>query len=126
MPLRSRQRGMSMIAAFVVIAVCIFLGMFAFKVGPHYFEYWTVKKVADDLANNPDLLKKPRSKINRVLNQAFRTNSLWDLKAEDTIELKKDGKRGYIVTVKYEQRANLFHNIDVVTSFDAEAGSAAP
>lgn len=82
-----------------------------------------MKKVADDLARNDELLQGPRSKVNQYIQQAYRTNNLWDLKAEDTIHLKKDKKNGYTVTVNYEKRANLFHNIDLVTVFDAQAGS---
>ncbi len=120
---RLRQRGMSMTMLLIVMSVTIFFGMFAFKIGPHYFEYMTISTVAEDLAANSEMLKNPRSKVNQHLNQAYRTNNLWDVKAEDTIKLKKDGKRGYIVTVKYEKRTNLIHNIDVVTSFDKEFGT---
>lgn len=112
---------MGMTGILIVMAVSVFVGLFAIKVGPHYFENWTVTKIADDVANNADLMKQPRSKVYRYINQAYRTNSLWDLKAEDTIKLKKDGKRGYIVNVQYEKRANLFHNIDLVTTFDSSS-----
>ena len=113
-----RQHGMGMLSIFVVIAVCLFLGLFAFKVGPNFMENWTVSKVAKDVAANPELMKQPRSKVYAYINKAYRTNNLWDLKPEDTIKLKKDGKRGYIVTVQYEKRNTLFSNIDLVTSFD--------
>lgn len=118
-----RQRGMGMLSVFAIIAVCIFLGLFAFKVGPNYMENWTVSKIAKDVASNPDLLKQPRSKVYSYINQAYRTNSLWDLKPEETIKLKKDGKRGYVVMVQYEKRDNLFSNIDLITSFDEEVSS---
>lgn len=117
------QRGMGLLSVFVIISVCIFVGLFVIKVGPNYMENWTVSKIAKDVASNPDLLKQPRSKVYSYINQAYRTNSLWDLKPEETIKLKKDGKRGYIVTVQYEKRDNLFSNIDLVTSFDKEATS---
>jgi hypothetical protein len=102
----------------LILSVTIFLGLFAIKVGPHYLENWTVTKIASDLAADPQMLKQPRSKVYKHLSQAYRTNNLWDLEAEDTIKLKKDAKKGYIVSVQYEKRANLFHNIDLVTSFN--------
>lgn len=116
----ARQRGMGMLSMLVILSVAIFLGLFAFKVGPNFFENWTVSKIASDVAGNPELLKQPRSKVYAHINQAYRTNNLWDLKAEETIKLKKDGNRGYIVTVQYEKRENLFSNIDLVTRFDKE------
>ena len=121
---RSAQKGMGMTAILAIIGVSVFMGMFVFKVGPHYMQNWTVTKIATDVASDPALLKQPRSKVYSSLKQAYRTNNLWDLNPEETITLKKDGRRGYIVTVQYEQRANLFHNIDLVTSFDKEVTAA--
>lgn len=112
------QRGLGLTGMLIVMAVAIFLGLFAFKVAPHYMENWTVMKIADDVAANPELLKKPRSKVYAYIDQAYRTNNLWDLDAKETIKLKKDGNKGYLVTVQYEKRAKLFHNIDLVTTFD--------
>lgn len=117
------QRGMGFISVFAIISAAVFIGLFALKVGPQYFEYWTVKRVADDVAHNTDLLQGPRSKVNEYIQQAYRTNNLWDLKAEETIHLHKHKSKGYTVTVNYEKRANLFHNIDLVTVFDSEAGT---
>lgn len=113
-----RQRGMGLATVLVIISVTIFIGLFAFKVAPHYMENWTVLNIADDVAANPELLKKPRSQVYAYINQAYRTNNLWDLDPKETIKLKKDGSKGYIVSVQYEKRAKLFHNIDLVTTFD--------
>ena len=111
---------MGMWSIFAIIAIAAFLGLFAFKVGPHYMENWTVSKIASDVASNPALLQSSRSKVYSYINKAYRTNNLWDLIPQDTIKLKKDGKRGYVVTVQYEKRENLIRNIDVVTSFNKE------
>jgi len=119
-----RQRGLGFTSVLVIMSVTIFIGMFAFKVAPHYMENWTVSKIAEDVAANPELLKKPRSKVYDYINQAYRTNNLWDLDPEETIKLKKDGKKGYIVSVQYEKRAKLFHNIDLVTTFDTTSEAA--
>lgn len=113
-----RQSGLGMISVFVILAVSIFIGLFAFKVGPHYLENWTVVKIVDDMSSDPNILKQPRSKVYQYLNQAYRTNSLWDLNAEDTVTLTRNGKDGFSAVVNYEKRAKLFHNIDVVTSFN--------
>jgi len=118
--LLSKQRGMSFMGVFVIMAVAAFFGLFAFKVGPTYFEFMTVKKIATDLQANTDVLRKPKSKVNDYIGQAYRHNNLWDLKADETIKLSKDSKRGYVVSVDYEKRTNLFANIDVVTVFKHE------
>ena len=116
--LARKQKGMSFLAMFAVVAVVVFLAMFAFKVGPSYMEFMTVKTIAEDVSNNPDLLKGPKSNVVKYIDQSYRTNNLWDLKASETIDLQKDGRLGYVITVNYEKRANLFANIDVVTVFN--------
>jgi len=121
--LPNKQAGLGFIGIFALVAMLLFVGMFAFKVVPNYVEFMTVKKIAADAQNNADLMKSPKSKVMSAIGQAYRTNSVWDLKPDDTIVLLKDGRTGYKITVKYEKRAKLFHNIYVVTSFEEEAGA---
>ena len=115
---RRYQCGVGTTGLFLILSVSIFCGLFTLKVGPHYFENWTVSEIAKQVATNPDLLKQPKSKVYEYINQAYATNNLWDIEAEDTIQLKRDKQQGYIVSVQYEKRTNLIHNIDLVTSFD--------
>lgn len=117
-----KQQGLSFLAVFALMAMLAFLGLFAMKVVPGYLEFMTVSKIADDVAANATLMKAPKSKVNSYIAQAYRTNSLWDLKAQDTIKLTKDGRKGYKVEVDYEKRSNLISNIYVVTKFHKEAG----
>lgn len=112
------QKGAGMTAILITIVVMIFIGLFALRVVPHYLENWTISEIAEGVAANEKLLKQSRKTVYQHIDQAYRTNSLWGVKAEDTIELEKDTRKGYIMTVKYEKRAKLFHNIDVVTSFN--------
>jgi len=120
--LTARQNGMSVFSVLIVLSIVAFLGLFAFKVVPNYMEYLTVKSIGSDISNNADLMKKPKSKVMQAIAQSYRSNSLWELKPEESFVLTKDAKRGYIVTIDYEKRAVLFKNIDVVTRFDHTFG----
>lgn len=114
------QAGMGTTAVLAIMGVAIFVGMFAFKIGPSYFENMTINKIVSDKVADRELMSGPKGKLMSSLNRAYDQNNLWEMKAEDTIELKKDKANGFIVTVKYEKRANLFGNIDVVTFFEKE------
>lgn len=116
-----QQKGMSYLGYLAILSAAIFIGLFAFKTGPNFFENWTVNKVVEDLSARPEVLKQSRSKVYQTINQAYRQNNLWDLKAEDTVLLQRDAKKGYAITVKYEKRTNLFSNIDLVMSFDSSS-----
>ena len=117
-----KQAGMSFIGGFLLMMIVAFLGLFAFKVVPSYIEYQTVKTIAEDVQNNAELMSQPKSKVNAYIGQAYRTNNLWDLKADDTIVLTKDSQKGYKVEVNNEKRQNLISNIYVVTKFNKVVG----
>ena len=116
--LASKQQGLSFAPILAIVAILVFLTMTAFKIGPYYMEYMTVKKIATDISKDDELMSGTKSNIVKKINQQYHTNSLWDLKAKDTVNLQKDGNKGYLVTVNYEKRINLFANIDVVTVFN--------
>lgn len=124
-----RQRGIGMLSVFVMLSIGLFLGLFALKIVPEYMENWTVEQIAEDTQANPEILKQTKAKIYDHLNQAYRQNNLWDLTAEDTIVLEKQGRsKGYSLKVKYEKRVPFVHNIHLVASFDSADGEeeAAP
>ena len=112
------ERGMSMTAIMAIMAVSVFIGMFAIKAGPAYFENMTVQSIVEDAAADDELMRGSRSKVYKQINAQYGMNNLWDMKAEDTVELKKDGS-GYVLRVAYEKREPLFGNIDLVMRFDS-------
>ena len=116
------QRGLSTIGVLAIMGVAVFLGLFAIKAGPVYFENLTVKKIVADTVADEDLMRSSRSKVYEQLNAQYGMNNLWGLKAEDTVELKRDGDRGYVARVNYEKRETLFANIDLVMRFDQPLG----
>lgn len=117
-----RQSGMSLLLAMFILGCGAFIGLFAFKVGPAYVEYMTVSKIADETAENSTVMSLPPSKVLSHIDKAYRTNNLWDLRAEDTISLTKS-KGKYTVEVDYEKRSPLFANIHVVSVFKKTAGT---
>ena len=122
-----RQHGIGMVSVFVMLSIGLFLGLFALKIVPEYLEHWMVEQIAEDAQANPEILKQTKAKIYNHLNQAYRQNNLWDLTAEDTIVLEKQGRsKGYSLKVKYEKRVPFFHNIHLVTSFDSTGEEAEP
>ena len=123
---RRSQRGVGAVGLMAIAGVAIFFALIAFKVGPSYTEYWTISRVADDIAAKPELLRGPKSKVYQSIAQGYRHNNLWDAEPKETIRLEKDGARGMSVHVDYESRTNLFGNIYVVTKFQREAGNGQP
>lgn len=114
----SRMRGMSMTMIMLVMGVAIFFGMFAIKAGPVYMENLTVKSIIESTVADEELMRSSKSRVIVQLNQQFRMNNLWDLSAEDVVQVKKNSKGpGYELVLDYERRENLFGNIDLVMYF---------
>lgn len=118
----NQQKGMSFPLILLMIGLVAFVGLFAVKVGPAYFEYMTVSKIIDETSQNATVMSQPKSKVLAHINKSYRTNNLWDLRAAETIVVKKDG-RSLVLDVDYEKRSQLFGNIHVVTVFKKTAGT---
>jgi len=110
---QSRQRGMGMVGMIAIAGIAIFIALVGFKVGPSYAEYWTVSRVADDVAAKSELLRGPKSRVYQSIGQGFKQNNLWDAVPKEMIR-------------DYESRTNLFGNVYVVTKFQKEAGNGQP
>jgi len=117
-----RQRGVSTIMLILLIASGAFIGLFAAKVGPIYYEYMSIARIADETTENATVMSQTPSKVYTHIGKAYRTNNLWDVKAEDTISMRKE-KGKVIIDVDYEKRVPLFANIEIVTVFKKTAGT---
>lgn len=112
-----KQAGLSFLGVFALVALVGFVGLFAMKTVPGYIEFMTISKIVEDTQADADMMRSTKSKVMAHINQAYRQNNLWDMKAEDTIVLKKDGRTGFKVNVDYEKRSNFISNIFVVTHY---------
>ena len=116
--LGNRQQGISIISLVLLLALLGTLAIVSFRFIPLYADYFTVVKIAQDMQAEGSVLNKPKREIRNMLNKRFRTNNLWDLKAEETIKIKKDPARGVLLHIDYEVRSPLIYNLEVVAKFD--------
>ena len=123
---RQRQRGMGAVGMLAIAGLAIFFALVGFKMVPLYADYWTVSRVADDVAARTELLRGPKSKVYQSIQKGFTQNNLWDAEPKELIRLEKDAERGMAIYVDYEARANLFGNVFVVAKFEREAGNGKP
>ncbi|MEM7294191.1 MAG: DUF4845 domain-containing protein, partial [Pseudomonadota bacterium] len=80
--------------------------------------------IAKDMQTDGSTLNKSKREIRNVLIKRFKTNNLWDLKAEEVIKVKKDPARGVLLHIDYEVRSPLIYNLEVVAKFDNEVGGS--
>jgi hypothetical protein len=117
------QRGLTMLSWVAVMAIASFCGLFAFNVVPMYAENTYVvaglKQLADSGTTFDDMTD---AEIKKKLTTFY---SLNNVRSEGPQHIVIDrSSKNFIVKVDYELRANLFYNIDIVTSFKNHLDSA--
>lgn len=111
-----KQKGLTLISWIFVIAILAFCGMFAFAVVPMYAENMYVEKALKSLAAPGErVAEMSDSEIKKKLESFYLINNV---RSEGPQQIVIDRKsKNLLITVDYENRTNLFYNIDVVTSF---------
>ncbi len=111
-----KQRGLTMISWVFVLAILAFCGMFAFAVVPMYAENMYVVKALKSLAEpNNNLAEMSNAEINKRLQNFYMINNVRSEGAQNIVIDRKS--KNLLITIDYENRVNLFYNIDIVTSF---------
>ena len=110
------QRGMSIPAILVVVAMVGFFVMCAMKLGPRYFEYLSIREIVTTVAKEHNREEKSISDIRRRLDTMFNTNQINDLQPKNVKVFHKEG-RTYI-DASYESRVTIIGPIDAVIVFD--------
>ena len=111
-----QQRGLTMISWVLVLAILAFCGMFGFAVVPMYAENMYVVNALKSLAEPGVILTEMSdAEINKRLQNFYMVNNVRSEGAQNIVIDRKS--RTLLITVDYENRTNLFWNIDIVTRF---------
>lgn len=111
-----KQRGLTMISWILVLAVLAFCGKFAFSVVPMYAENMYIVKALKSLGDSGDRVSElSDSEIKKRLSNFYLINNVTSEGAKNIVIDRKS--KSLMITIDYENRANLFYNIDLVTRF---------
>ncbi|GGY65037.1 hypothetical protein GCM10011613_06070 [Cellvibrio zantedeschiae] len=111
-----KQRGLTLISWIFVIAILAFCGMFAFSVVPMYAENMYVVKALKSLADPGErVLEMSDSEIRKKIQNFYLINNVRSEGPQNIVIDRKS--RNLLITIDYENRTNLFYNIDIVTVF---------
>jgi len=110
------QRGMSLPAIMLVVAMVGFFVMSGIRMLPRYMEYLSIREIVETVAReyNPD--EEDLADIRRRLDTMFNTNQINDLQPKDVEIFHKEG-RTYI-DASYEARVPIMGIVDAVMTFD--------
>ena len=114
------QKGMTFVSWMAIAVFLSALGLIVLKIIPAYMNYASVKSIMNDLPREDRLKGKKAKEIRKMLTSSLDVNGLSAISRDkNAFKFSKiDG--GYKLVLKYEQRDNLFANLDYVVVFDHE------
>jgi len=119
-----RQQGLSAIGWLFVLSVFGFSLLVVSKLGPYYLDNRFVVSTLKTLRDDPEFPQMSSSDIRTKLSKTFSINNIRG-KAKKSVRITKNTKNT-LVTIAYEERIDLLHNIDVVLTFNNVLDSANP
>ena len=118
-PMRTRQRGLTMIGFLFVAVVLVMLAMLAMKVVPAYIEFFGVKKVLADMAHQSDLRNMSNGEIRNDFDKRASVGYVKGVTGRDLMVDRRGGTP--VVLAEYTFRTRLVHNVSLVIDFSASS-----
>lgn len=115
----SSQKGISLLGGLVLLAILGFVASTAFKVLPHYFDYWTMKKIIESAATDKAEKIDTVGDFYNHVDAGMGINNIRDLQARNIMKVTLDDDV-FAAHLQYEQREPLIGNVDLVVKFDHE------
>ncbi len=119
-----RQRGMSFWTLILYVCGFALIILFSAKLAPAYVDAMHVENGLKGLAEKENLRDMSRGEIVRDLQTYFTLNNVRGEPAKSVKVIR--GADGVLVSIDYELREPLLHNIDVVMKFNKQLNTAKP
>lgn len=113
------QRGLSLLGWMMVLAIVAFLASTAFKIIPHYMDYYALEKLITSVENEKGQGISTPADFRDYVRKGMQVNSIRDIDLDKALDVKLENNDFY-ATLKYEKREPLIENLDLVVHFDKE------
>lgn len=113
------QQGLSMLSWLVVLCVVAFLASTAFKILPHYLDFFSLQKIITGVETEKALEIRSPGEFYEHVSRGTQVNNIRDLDLRKVMDVRMENNEFY-VHLKYEKREPLIENLDLVVHFDRE------
>jgi len=110
---------MSLLSWMVVLAIVAFFASAAFKVFPHYMDYYSIEKAITSVETDKAAEVRTVPEFYSYVGKAMSINSIRGINLEDALDVKLENNE-FRAHLNYERREPLVQNIDLVVKFDKE------
>jgi hypothetical protein len=110
-----RQEGVTLTGFIMIAVLVIFFLLFGFKVGPAYFEYWSIQKQLKAIASDPAARSGSRKEIEAMFASRATVENIRAIGHGDLLITKEGG--GVVLSAEYAVRVPLFGNLSACMDF---------
>ncbi len=110
-----KQKGVSLTGLLFWSVVLVFVLLLGFKIGPAYFEYFSIRQQFRAIANDPAMKTGNRGEIEMAFYNRAVIENITTVTRKD-LEIEKDGD-GVVISAAYSVRVPLFGNISACMDF---------
>lgn len=114
-----KQKGMSVLGWLLILAVVAFLASTAFKVIPHYLDFFSLEKIITSVETEKALEIRTIPDFYSHVSKGLQVNGIRDLDLRDALTVTLENNE-FQAHLKYEKREPLIENLDLVVRFDKE------
>ena len=118
-----KQRGMSMTALLLILAVVGIFSLVAIKIIPIYMENGQIVSAMSRLVEKSRQDEMSVAEVRKSLRSRFNIENIKVID-EDYVDIEIQPNGDLLLYVEYEDRTNLFGNVDLIVSFEEEIGAA--
>lgn len=109
------QRGLSLSGFMLWAVLVVIVLLLGFKIAPAYFEYLSIQKQFEAIANDDSLKYAPRRQIEMAFYNRTTIEDIKSVTPKD-MEIRKDGDR-LVISAAYSVRVPLFGNVSACIDF---------
>ena len=111
-----RQQGMTGIGWLIVLGLIAFFVLIGLRLFPIYVENFNVVASLKSLKNEPQVTKKSKKDILRLITNRFQINDVENAGRKNISISKRGGV--LTVSVKYDVKTKLFGDLSLIAEFD--------
>lgn len=110
-----RQRGVTLSGFMMWAVVAIFAALLGFKIGPPYFEYLTIKKQFQAIANDPAARSGQRRDVEDAFSKRAMIEEMPSISHKDLVVTKESD--GIVISAEYSTCKHIVANLRACMDF---------
>ncbi|MDE1167999.1 MAG: DUF4845 domain-containing protein [Pseudomonas sp.] len=119
MNVATSQKGVSLLGGLLILVVLGFAFSAGLKLAPHYFDYWSLKKIISSVETEKAVPISTVSDFYNHVRAGMQVNNIQDVDLNKALSVTLEDNV-FLAHLKYEEREPLIQNIDLVVKFDHE------